>query len=103
MRSLQTADEVAILTSKAAAMGRKPGALDHVSYFAADNTGFYVGELNGTVICCLSAVKYSDEYAFLGHYMVDEPYRGKGYGTSILNAAITSLPEGCNFAVDTIE
>ena len=103
VRRLQTADEVATLTSKAAELGRKPGALDHVSYFAADNSGFYVGELNGQVICCISAVKYSDKYAFFGHYIVDEPYRGKGYGQLLLNTVIASLPKGCNLAADVIE
>ena len=63
---------------RAASMGWGPGALDHESYFAADKTGFFVGELDGQIVSCMSAVKYSREYAFLGSYIVDAPYRGKG-------------------------
>ena len=43
VRRLRTADEVAIIISKVAEEGWKPGALDHVSYFAADNTGLFRG------------------------------------------------------------
>ena len=103
LRRLQTADEVAILISRAAALGWKPGTLDHVSYFAADNTGFFVGELNGKVISCISSVKYSDEYAFLGHFIVDKPYRGTGYPQATRLAALASLPEGCNIALDVFK
>ena len=103
MRRLQTADEVAIITSKAALLGWKPGAMDHVSYFAADNTGFFVGELNGTVICCVSAVKYSESFAFVGQFMVDKPYRGWGYGMATWKTALSSLPEGCNIGGDSLE
>lgn len=103
VRRLQTAEEVEIIVSKAAAVGWKPGALDHFSYFAADNTGFFVGELKGEVISCISAVKYSNKYAFLGHFIVDKPYRGRGYGVATRTVALSSLPEGCNIALDVFE
>lgn len=103
VRRLRSAEEVAEITSKAAKLGWKPGALDHVSYFAADNTGFFVGELNGRVISCISAVKYSEDFAFVGQFIVDEPYRGWGYGLATWKTAITSLPEGCNIGGDAIE
>ena len=103
MRRLQTTDEVAILIAKAAALGWKPGALDHVSYFAADNTGFFVGELNGKVVSSMSAVKYSDKSAFLGHFIVDKPYRGTPYAKATRLAALASLPEGCNIAWDVLK
>ena len=103
VRRLQTTDEVAILIAKAAALGWKPGALDHVSYFAADNTGFFVGELNGKVVSSMSAVKYSDKSAFLGHFIVDKPYRGTPYAKATRLAALASLPEGCNIAWDVLK
>ena len=67
-----------------------------MSYFAADETGFYAGELDGKVISCINVVKFSKEYAFVGSYIVDEPYRGKGYGLRTWKFALSSLPDGCN-------
>ena len=92
-----------IYLPRAASLGWKPGALDHESYFAVDNTGFFVGELNGQVISSQSAVKYSREYAFFGYHIVDAPYRGKGYGLATYKAAFNSLPEGCNCGGDSSE
>ena len=51
-----------IFLLRAASLGRRPGALDHESFFAADPTGFYAGVLDGRVISCLSAVKYSKDF-----------------------------------------
>ena len=92
-----------IYLPRAASVGWGPGALDHESYFAADKTGFFVGELDGQAVSCMSAVKYSSEYAFLGSYIVDAPYRGKGYGLATRKAVFTLLPKGCNFGADTVE
>ena len=59
VRRLQSADEVeAKMSRRSAEMGWKPGAMDHISYFATDKTGFFVGEARGRVISCMSAVKY---------------------------------------------
>ena len=88
---------------KAVKVGWKPGALDHVSFFQADESGFYAGELDGKVISCISVVKYSKDYAFVGQYIVDKAYRGKGYGLATWNYSFQSVPEGCNCALDTEE
>ena len=104
VRRLETANEVGeLICARAAALGRKPGALDHLSYIAADPTGFFVGELDGRVISCISAVKYSNEYAVIGNYIVDKPYQDKGYGLATWKAALSSLAPGCNFVGDTTE
>ena len=67
VRRLKSPEEVQrIIIERAAVSGRRPGALGHVSFFAADETGFFVGELNGEPISCMSLVKYTENYAFLG-------------------------------------
>ena len=44
VRRLTTPEEVRqIICERAAANGSRPGALDHISFFAADETGFFVG------------------------------------------------------------
>ena len=44
---------------------------------------------------------------FLGSYIVDEPYRGKGYGVAttkaVLRAVLGSVSEGCKAGANTLE
>ena len=80
VRGIGSAEEIAaVFAQREVELGWKPGTLDHLSAFAADESEFFAGELDGKVISCLSVVKYSDEYAFVGQYIVDKPYRGQGY------------------------
>ena len=104
VRTLASADEAReIIGTRAAAWGRKPGALDYDIYFATDNTGFYVGELDGKAVGCMAAVKFSKNFAFLGSLVVDEVHRGLGYGSAIFDAGVAALPQECNFACDIHE
>ena len=104
VRTTASADETRdIVGTRAAAWGRKPGALDYDIYYATDNSGFYVGELDGKPIGCMMAVKFSKNFAFLGNFMVDEPYRGQGFGSTIFQTGIASLPQECNFVCDIHE
>ena len=84
-------------------LGWKPG-MDHPEcFFAADPTGFFVRELDGQKVCCIFAVKYGDQYACLGDLIVLEPYRGREYGTRVLEAGLASLNERCNVGVNSVE
>ena len=104
MRRLKTAEEVRqIICERSAAGGLRPGALDHVSFFAADETGFFVGELNGEPISCMSVVKYADKFAFLGNYKVDEQYRGNGFGLRTWQAAMASISKDYNMTGHAVE
>ena len=104
VRRLKSPEEVRqIMCERVAAGGWRPGALDHISFFAADETGFFVGELNGKPISCMSVVKHAENFAFLGNYIVDEPYRGSGYGLLTWKAAMASINEDYNTAGDAVE
>ena len=99
VRRLKSPEEVRqIVCERSAASGRRPGALDHISFFAADETGFFVGELDGEPISCVSVVKYAENFAFLGNYKVDEQYRGRGYGLLMWKAALDSMNKEYNMA-----
>ena len=75
VRRLETTTEIQKeFCERALVLGWRPGALDHVSFFAADPTGFYVGELEGKTICCASFVKYIPNFTMMGSYVVDKPY-----------------------------
>ena len=65
--------------------------------------GFFVGELNREPISCMSVVKHTEKFAFLGHFIVDEPYRGRGYGVLTWKAALASINESYNTAGDLTE
>ena len=87
VRRLTTPEEIQEeICERLAEKGGRPGALDHISLFAADPTGFYVGELGGKTICCVSCIKYK-AFSVVGSHIVDKPYRGRGYGMHILSQA----------------
>lgn len=77
----------------AAAEGWNPGLDDATAFYAADPTGFLVGELDGEVIGCISAVCYDRTFAFIGLYITQLECRGQGYGKQIWQAAWQQLAE----------
>ena len=79
------------------------GQDDPECFFAADPTGFFVGEVDGLKVCCIFAVKYGEKYACLGDWMVLDQYRGRGYGTRVLEAGLASLNEESNVAVNSVQ
>ena len=103
VRTLVSPEEVReIIYKRVAAEGWRPGALDHVKVFAADETGHFVGELGGRPISCMSVVKHTENFAYLGNYIVDEPYRGSGYGFRTWKAAMASINDGFNYGGDAV-
>lgn len=72
--------------------GWDPGLNDAKNFFAADNNGFFIGELDGKPISCISAVKYNG-YGFIGFYIVKEEFRGKDYGIKIWQHALDYLKD----------
>ncbi|MFX5526343.1 GNAT family N-acetyltransferase, partial [Acinetobacter baumannii] len=50
----------------AAAEGWNPGLNDGDSFYAADSSGFLAGELDGEIVCTISAVSYGADFGFIG-------------------------------------
>ncbi|MGF1772879.1 GNAT family N-acetyltransferase [Vibrio wakamikoensis] len=96
-----TLDEVSVAVEWAAQEGWNPGLNDAQHYHSADPNGFWVGELDGEPIGCISVVKYDATFGFLGFYIVKPKYRGQGYGIQIWNQGMAYL-EGCNVALDGV-
>ena len=63
--------------------GWNPGIHDADSFYAADPHGFFIGEIDGEPIGCISVVNYDDRFAFGGFYIVKPEYRARGYGKQI--------------------
>ena len=70
--------------------GWNPGLDDAACFRAADPSGFLMGWLGTLPIGCISVVKYGEDFAFLGLYIVRPAFRGKGYGKAIWDAGIAS-------------
>lgn len=85
----------------AAKEGWNPGLYDKKPFFAADPNGFFVGELNGEIISCVSGVKYEDKFAFGGFYIVKEEYRGMDYGIQMYIHVIEYV-NGLCFGIDGV-
>ncbi len=83
------------------AAGWNPGWHDAETFIAADPAGFLVGELDGQPVACVSGVRYDDSFGFIGCYLVQESYRGQGYGLAIHEAARAHLA-GCTQGGDGV-
>ncbi|HRZ86271.1 MAG TPA: GNAT family N-acetyltransferase [bacterium] len=82
-------EEVARIAVKWAELeGWNPGLHDAGCFYAADPHGFFVGELDGRPVGCVSAVRYDDRFGFLGFYIVAPEYRGRGFGLRLFNEAL---------------
>lgn len=93
--------ELALCLDWAAAEGWNPGLYDAESFYAADREGFFLGELAGEPIGCISAVAYDQQYGFLGLYIVKPQFRGKGFGLQLWNAAMAHMG-GRNVGLDGV-
>ncbi len=70
--------------------GWNPGLDDAIAFHEADPSGFFVGVIGEVPVGSISVVKYGDNFAFLGLYIVHPDFRGRGYGKAIWNAGIAS-------------
>lgn len=80
-----------------------PGKFDWQVFPAVDPEGFLVGELDGKIITCISAIKINEDYGFIGFYICKKEYRGFGYGLKIFRAALDRLSEQKCIGLDGVE
>ncbi len=84
-------EEIHLVVSWAAQEGWNPGQKDPTTFYNTDPQGFFIGELDGEPISCISAVAYGQRYGFVGFYIVKPDFRGQGYGLKTWNAGIAYL------------
>lgn len=84
-----TLAELAMVLDWAASEGWNPGIDDAAAFFAADPKGFFIAEdASGEILAAISVVNHSDEFAFLGLYIVRPEQRGKGIGLGLWQHAL---------------
>lgn len=83
-----TAQQLEQVLTWASDEGWQPGMEDAPAFHAADPQGFLIGWLGTLPIGSISLVRYGEDYAFLGLFIVRPAFRGKGYGRELWDAAI---------------
>lgn len=75
----------------AAQEGWNPGLHDVTPFYATDPVGFLIAELDEEPIGCISVVRYSSKFGFIGLYIVRPQWRGLGYGLQLWQTAWQQL------------
>lgn len=76
-------DETEFVVQMEAAQGWIPGIHDGELYYETDPDGFFIAEIEGKPIGCVSAVAYDDSFGFIGIYVVKPEFRNKGVGIKL--------------------
>ena len=85
------AAEVGFAIDCAAAEGWNPGDHDAACFLAADADGFLVAVLDERPVGCVSAVRYADDFGFIGLFIVVPELRGQGIGMLLWDSAMARL------------
>lgn len=80
--------EIKLMLSWARQEGWNPGLNDPLLFQLADPKGFFIGYLEEEPIAAISNVKYSDNFSFLGLYIVHPGFRSQGFGFKIWQHAL---------------
>jgi hypothetical protein len=81
--------------------GWNPGRYDGPCFHDADPGAMLVGELHGEPVACISCVRYSDDFGFLGQYIVKPEFRGRGLGLRLWTAGMARFG-GVNAGLDGV-
>jgi hypothetical protein len=81
--------------------GWNPGLDDAAAFERADPDGFLQGWLGDEPVGAISLVRYGDDFAFLGLYIVRPAYRGRGHGLAMWHATM-ERGEGRTIGLDGV-
>jgi len=93
--------EVEIASYLAYREGWNPGVNDGLVFYNTDENGFFIAEVDGRVAGCISAVKYSKDFGFIGFYIIDKEFR-KGPAGTMLGLAALKYLKNCNIGIDGV-
>ena len=86
IRCATSLDDLQWVIKMATEEGFTPRKKEAECYFTAGLTPyFYIGELNGQRIGCISHVKHGDSVDVGSYYIIAKPYKGLGYGLKLFD------------------
>lgn len=83
--------EVEELVGWAKIEGWNPGLGDAAAFHAADPDGFIGCVVDGRLAAGISAVRYGDDFGFIGLYIAHPDFRGQGFGRKVWDAGMAHL------------
>jgi predicted N-acetyltransferase YhbS len=86
----------------AAREGWNPGLNDAAVFHQTDPAGFFVARRCGEPVAFVSAVRYGNEFGFMGFYLVCPEHRNKGYGGRVALEGLRHLA-GVTVGLDGVE
>lgn len=99
--SIMSSKEVQIAIDWAAEEGWNPGLQDAKCFYQANPQGMFIGKLGNQAIACASAMKYDNQLAHFGLYLVKKEFRHQGYGFQVTQARLAYV-SGCNIGLDGV-
>ena len=84
-------NEAEFVIQMAAGEGWNPGIHDGEIFYDTDPDGFFIAEIDGKPIGCVSAVAYDDFFGFFGLYVVKPEFREKGIGIKLTEKSLKHL------------
>ena len=85
---VMTLADLEMVIGWAADEGWNPGIDDAAAYFAADDQGFFLAEVEGQPVAAISVVNHTAELSFLGLYLCRPEFRGQGIGYALWTHAL---------------
>ena len=64
---------------------------------------FYIAKLKGHNIGCLVILMVNPNHAYIHSFIIEEGYRGRGYGTRLFDVVLASLGPSCSVTLDSVE
>jgi GNAT superfamily N-acetyltransferase len=83
--------EVEVLLDWAKTEGWNPGLADAAAFQAADDQGFIGCFVDGALAAGISAVRYGEDFGFIGLYIAHPSFRGRGLGRRVWEAGMQHL------------
>lgn len=81
--------------------GWNPGREDARLFRGADPEGWFMAHSDDEPVASVSAVRYGDNYGFIGMYICASMYRGRGHGLAVFNRGMVHL-EGRVVGLDAV-
>ena len=84
-------DDISVINTWARLEGFAPGVGDINIYRQTDRQGVWMGWLEDQPIGCIAGVRYNHAYGFIGLFLVQRDYRGRGFGKILWQHALDHL------------